>query len=116
MGHQCSHITCPEQNNDQGKRQEEPLADAETPRDGPISPAEFDSNRPRALWKVLFRARGKVTTKAAMNIHDPSPEVVEVCAARGFQASINRISPFVLTKGGNGRDMSHTSTKIRQNH
>jgi hypothetical protein len=119
IGRQCSHIMYAEQNNDKDKRQEEPFADAETPsHDGPVSPTEFDSNQTRALWKVLIRARGKLTTKAAMNIHDPSPEVVEVCAARGFQAciSFHRVSLFVLTKDVNGRDMSHTSTKIRQNH
>jgi hypothetical protein len=119
MGRRCSHIMYAEQNNDMGKRQEELFADAETSsHDGPVSPAEFDSNQTRALWKVLIRARGKVTKKAAMNIHDPSPEVVEVRAARGFQASISfhRASHFVLTKGGNGRGMSHTSAKIRQNH
>jgi hypothetical protein len=108
-----------EQNNDKGKRQEEPFADVETPsHDGPVSPAEFDPNQTRTLWKGLIRARAKVTKKAAMDIHYPSPEVVEVCAARGFQASISfhRASPFVLTRGGNGRDMSHTSAKVRQNH
>ncbi|KAJ8589247.1 hypothetical protein M405DRAFT_818328, partial [Rhizopogon salebrosus TDB-379] len=53
-----------------------------------------------------------------MNTHDPPPDVVEVCAARGFQASISfhRANVFVLTKGENDRDMSHTSAKIRQNH
>jgi hypothetical protein len=118
MGRRCSHIMYAEQNNDKGKQQQGPFADAKTPHDGPVSPAAFDSNQTRALWKVLIRARAKVTKKAAMNIHDPSPEVVEVYAARGFRASISfhRASPFVLTKGGNGRDMSHTSAKIRQNH
>jgi hypothetical protein len=119
MGRQCSHIMYAEQNDDKDKRQEEPFADAETPsHDGPASPAEFDSNQTRALWKVRIRARGKVTTKASMNIHDPSPEVAEVCAARGFKAriSFHRVSPFVLTKVENDRDLSHTSAKIRQNH
>jgi hypothetical protein len=118
MGRQCSHIMYAEQDDDKGKQQQEPFSDPENPYDGPVSPAEFGSNQTRALWKVLIRARGKVTKKAAMNVHDPSPEVVEVCAARGFRASISfhRASPFVLTKGGNGRDMSHISAKIRQNH
>jgi hypothetical protein len=118
MGRQCSRVMYAEQNNDKGRRQEEPFADAEIPsHDGPVSPADFDSNQTRALWKVLIRARGKVTKKAAMNIHNPSPEVVEICAARGFQASISfhRVNLFVLTKGENDRDMSHTSAKIRQN-
>jgi hypothetical protein len=113
MGCQCSaHITPAEQDNDKGKQQEEPLANAETPHDGPASP-EFDTSQTRALWKVLFRARGKVIKEAAMN-----PEVVEVYAARGFKASFSfhRVNHFVLTKGGNDRDMSHTNTKIRQNH
>jgi hypothetical protein len=59
-----------------------------------------------------------VTKKAAMNTHDPPSDVVEVCAARGFQASISfpRVNPFVLTKGKNDRDMLHTSAKRRQNH
>jgi hypothetical protein len=118
MGRQCSHIMYAEQNNDKGKRQEEPFADAETPHDGPISPAEFDSNQTRALWKLPIRARGKVTKMAAMNTHDPPPDVVEAYAARGFKASISfhRVNPFVLTNGENNRDMSHTSAKIRQNH
>jgi hypothetical protein len=120
MGCQCSaHITSAEQNNDKGKQGEEHLADVETPsHDGPASPAEFNTNQTRALWKVLIRAREKVTQKAAMNTHDPPPEVAEVYAARGFNASISfhRVNPFVLTKGENDRDMLHTSTKIRQNH
>jgi hypothetical protein len=46
---------------DKGKQQE-PFADAKTPfHNGPASPAEFDANQTRALWKVLIRARGKVT-------------------------------------------------------
>jgi hypothetical protein len=119
MGCQCSaHITSAEQNNEKGKQGEESPADTETPHDGPISPAKFDTNQTRALWKGLIRARRKGTKKAAMKTHDPPPEVVEVCAARGFQASISfhRVNPFVLTKGENDRDMSHTSAKIRQNH
>ncbi|KAJ8582720.1 WD40 repeat-like protein [Rhizopogon salebrosus TDB-379] len=95
----CSHIMCAEQNNDKGKRQEEPFVDEETPsHDGPVSPADFDSNQTRALWKVLIRPRGKATTKAAMNIHDLSPKVVEVCAARGFQASISFHRRYVTYK------------------
>jgi hypothetical protein len=116
MGRQCSHITYAGQNNHKGKRQQEPFADAETPsHDGP---AEFDSNQTRALRKVLTRARGEVTKKAATNTHDPPPDVVEVYAARGFKAGISfyRVNPFVLTKGENDRDMSHTSAKTRQNH
>jgi hypothetical protein len=119
MGCQCSaHITSAEQNNEKGKQQESP-ADVETySHDGPASPAEFDTNQTRALWKVLIRARGKGTKKAAMNTHHPPPEVVEVYAARGFKASISfhRVNRSVLTKGENDRDMSHTSAKIRQNH
>jgi hypothetical protein len=114
MGRHCSHITYAEQNNDKGKQQEQLFTDAETPsHDGPASPAEFDANQTRALWKVLIRARGKVTKKAAMNTHDPPPDVVEVYAARGFKASISvhRVNPFVLTEGENDRDMSHTSAK-----
>ncbi|KAJ8589251.1 hypothetical protein M405DRAFT_818330 [Rhizopogon salebrosus TDB-379] len=92
-----------EQNNDKGKQQE-PFADAETPRDGPVSPAEFDSNQTRTLWKVLIRARAKVTKKAAMNIHDPSPEVVEVYAARGFRGYVaykrkDKTKSLTLTTG-----------------
>jgi hypothetical protein len=118
MGRQCSHTMYAERNNDKSKRQEEPFADAETPHDGPAFPAELDTNQTRALWKVLIRARGKVTKKAAMNTHNPLPDVVEVCAARGFQASISfhRVNLCVLTKGENDRDMLHTSAKIRQNH
>jgi hypothetical protein len=119
MGCQYSaHITPAEQNNDKSKQREKSLADAETPHDGPASSAEFNTNHTRALWKVLIRARGKVTKRAAMNTHDPPPDVVEVYAARGFKASISfhRVNPFVLTKGENDRDMSHTSAKIRQNH
>jgi hypothetical protein len=116
---QCSsHITSAKRNNDKGKQREGPLANAETPsHDGPISLAGIDTNQTRALWKVLIRAGGKVIKKAAMNTHDPPPDVVEVYAARGFKASISfhRVSPFVLTKGENDRDMSHTSAKIRQN-
>jgi hypothetical protein len=107
------------QSNDKGKQREEPLTDAETPsHDDPASPAELDTSQTRALLKVLIRARGKVTKKAVMYTHDPPREVVEVRAARGFKASISfhRVNPFVLTKGGNDRDMSHTSAKIRQNH
>jgi hypothetical protein len=107
------------QNNDKGKQREEPLTNAETPsHDDPASPAEFDTNQTRALLKVLIRARGKVARKAVMNTHDPPAEVVEICAARGFKASLSfhHVNPFVLTKGGNDRDMSHTSAKIRQNH
>jgi hypothetical protein len=113
---QCSaHITSAKQNNDKGKR-EGPLANAETPsHDGPISLAEIDTNQTLSLWKVLIRARGKVTKKAAMNTHDSPLDVVEVHAARGFKASISfhRVDPFVLTKGENDRDMSYTSAKIR---
>src|ERR1700709_2010595 len=118
MGRQCSRTMCAERNNDKGKRQEEPFADVETPHDGPAFPAELDTNQTRALWKVLIRARGKVTKKAAMNTHDPPPAVVEVCAARGFQASISfhRVNLCTLTKGENDRDMLHTGAKIRQNH
>jgi hypothetical protein len=57
-----------------------------------------------------------VTKKAATNTHGPPTEVVEVCAARGFQASFSFhcVDPFILTNAENDRDMSHT--KIRQNH
>ncbi|KAJ8580182.1 WD40 repeat-like protein [Rhizopogon salebrosus TDB-379] len=84
--------------NEKGKQREESPADTETPHDGPASPAKFDTNRTRALWKVLIRARGKATKKAAMNTHDPPPEVAEVSAARGL------------------RDLSHTGANIGQNH
>jgi hypothetical protein len=119
MGRQCSPTMYAERNNDKGKQQQEPFADAETPsHDGPASPAELDTNQIRALWKVLIRARGKVTKRAAMNAHDPPPDVVEVWAARGFQASISfhHVNLYVLTKGENDRDMLHISAKIRQNH
>jgi hypothetical protein len=99
---QCStHITPAELNNDKGKQREEPLADAVTPsHDGSTSPAELDTNQTRALWKVLIRARGKMTKKATINTYDPPPEVVEVCAARGFEASFSfhRVNPFFLLK------------------
>jgi hypothetical protein len=109
MGRQCSHTMYAERNNDNGKQQREPFSDAETPsHDGPASPAELHTNQ----------TRGKVTKKAVMNTHDPPPEVAEVYAARGFKASISfhRVNPFVLTKGENDRDLSHTGAKIRQNH
>ncbi|KAJ8579815.1 hypothetical protein M405DRAFT_835323 [Rhizopogon salebrosus TDB-379] len=64
-------------NNEKGKQGEESPADTEIPHDGPASPAKFDTNRTRALWKGLIRARGKGTKKAAMKTHDPPPEVVE---------------------------------------
>jgi hypothetical protein len=118
MGRQCSHTMYAERNNDKGKQQQEPFPNAETPsHDGPASPAELDTNQTRALWKVLIRGRGKVTKKAVMNTHDPPPEVAEVYAARGFKASISfhRVNLFVLTKGENDRDLSHTGAKIRQN-
>jgi hypothetical protein len=101
------------QNNDKDKQ---PLTDAETPsHDDPASTAEFDTNQTRALLRVLIRARGKVTKKAAVGTHDPPPKVVEVRAARGFKASISfhRVNPFVITKGANDRDMSHTGTKMK---
>ncbi|KAJ8580184.1 hypothetical protein M405DRAFT_834791 [Rhizopogon salebrosus TDB-379] len=93
-----------ERNIDKGKRQDEPFADAETPHDGPAFPAELDTNQTRALWKVLVRTRGKVTKKAAMNTHDPPPDVVEVCAARGFQRYVaykrkDKTKSLTLTTG-----------------
>ncbi|KAJ8582133.1 WD40 repeat-like protein [Rhizopogon salebrosus TDB-379] len=92
-------------NNDKGKQQQGPYADAETSsHDGSTSPAEFDTNQTRALWKVLIRARGKVINKAAMNTHNPPPEVVEVHAARGFKRLVayrpkDKTKSMALTTG-----------------
>ncbi|KAJ8582711.1 WD40 repeat-like protein [Rhizopogon salebrosus TDB-379] len=89
---ECSANVTPnaaDQNNDKGKgkQREELLTDMETPLpDNPSFPAKFDSSENRALWKLFMRARGEGTRKAPAKLtHDPSPEVIEVYAARGFQ-------------------------------
>ncbi|OAX31599.1 WD40 repeat-like protein [Rhizopogon vinicolor AM-OR11-026] len=73
-------------------RQEELPAGAETPPPDDVSPlSESDSDDSRKLCKWLMRTRGarKYTISgknASANMTcDPSPEVVEVSAARGFQ-------------------------------
>lgn len=78
-----------EQNSHEGRQLEEPLSDADTLL--PDGPAKFDINKNGALWKLLKHARGKDTTSDNKNrakmSYDPSPEVVEICAARGFRVS-----------------------------
>jgi len=86
----CSANTTPRAagwNNDKGKQEEEYIADTQThPRNDPTRPAEFDNNGNRALRKLLMHTRRKDAKKTSAKIPcDLSPEVVEVCAARGFK-------------------------------
>ncbi|KAJ8594761.1 hypothetical protein M405DRAFT_449139 [Rhizopogon salebrosus TDB-379] len=78
-------------NNDKGKQEEEYIADTQTrPRNDP-SPTEFNNNGNRALRKLLISTRWKNTKKATAKIPcDLSPEVVEICTARGFKRIIVR--------------------------
>ncbi|OAX35123.1 WD40 repeat-like protein [Rhizopogon vinicolor AM-OR11-026] len=86
----CSADTVPGANHDKVEQREEPPIDVDAPPpDGAFSAAKSDSNEIRALWKWLLRARGKEATSvkrtSAKMTRNPSPEVVEVRAARGFQ-------------------------------
>jgi hypothetical protein len=82
-----------------GKQREEPIQ-IQTPfPDDLSSPTKFDSSENRAFWKLLMRRREQGSRKASVRIiQDPSPDVVEVYAARGFQVSFSyHVHILVLT-------------------
>ena len=100
MCFQCSANITPcaiEQNNDKGKQREElPVGTDTPPPDDTFSLVALDSDDNRKLWKSLMGAQGKGTAsgkKSSANMTcNPSPEVVEVYAVRGFQVSFSFIS------------------------
>jgi hypothetical protein len=96
MNNQCSANITPSAagwNNDKGKQEEECIADTQTrPPNDPTRPTEFNNNGNRALRKLLMSTRWKDTKKATAKIPcDLSPEVVEICTARGFKVNFSFI-------------------------
>jgi hypothetical protein len=94
MNNQCSANITPHaagRNKDKGEQEEECIADTQTrPRNDPTT--EFNNNGNRALRKLLMRARWNDTKKATAKIPcDLSPEVVEICTARGFKVNFSLI-------------------------
>ena len=89
MRYQSSENVVPgttERGNDKGKQRRDPVAFGKTSTLS--SPAEFDTNDNRALWKSLFRSRKDDSNTASAKVtQDSSTEVIDVYAVRYQQVS-----------------------------